>query len=205
MLITTKLSPKTSQPLTKNASPVVQPRTQEWTLGGDTFTSTDTFVQEIPHRLTLASPSKGATFTFTDNELKPAISTGKKVAGALESGFGGALVGGFAGMALSVISAGIGGAHGISPSLYHAVAGIGLVIGAAVGATESWKSDSQPRHISKEIQGTVSAGPEGTFQFQPLKSQAAVNLNEYQSAITPQKGEDGQYKFGEQWWNNLAQ
>lgn len=205
MLIHSTLSNRSAKTLTKkqNPSPQIQPRTQEWSVDGDSFSDTKSFVQELPHRLTLANPSKDVLFSYTDNEVKPAISRRKKITNAIGMGVGGTLLGGLAGVMAAGFALAKTGSSGMAPFFYGTVA-LTSAVGAAMGVSHSLEFDNQAQHINKFVRGTVSASPTGDLSFHPTNSpRTAVSLKQYQSAVPATEGPDGKLEFGQQWWNNL--
>ena len=170
----------------------------------NTFDSTSKFLKKS-QKLAARQPDKTAVFptklTFSDNSVtKPRTKRQRQLditRGIASGAAGGALFFGFA----TMLGAAFGGSGGDAETWLSIGAGA-LALGAGVGGYVGGQHAAEKYDVYKRVEGEVTVKPDGNATFRPdSKPELEVNLNDFAQAKKPSKDSDGQYQFGNQWWN----
>lgn len=190
--------------------PERKPTDGQWVTDGIHNDDTVELLQRTADTGYFHGSSSKATFFFKDNtttkKLTPAERKSLKKQ-TLEMGLLGAVGGAIAGAGLALFSvAYAGGNYGATEKLIAKIAaGLGAGVGALALTDSPRKLLQQPEGtpVEKVISGRLSRSGDGNedLLFQPDGSSEKVNLNTFQHAQKAPKGEDGQFEFGQQWWN----
>jgi hypothetical protein len=181
--------PEAAQP-TQDSKPTLKPLHEKWTVGEDTFNSTQELLANVGdlHNVEATyhyrAQDEAQPFTLSE-KLKNAagVGMGVSVAGAA----GGAVVGGglvfMAGLA-DLLNALVGGrSHGAGNALMLVPVAIGTALGAAAGAGIGY---SLKANAAMEAVDGVLSREAGEAAFYPKgQVEAKVDLNKFQEATTP--------------------